>query len=127
MWKCWGKGQTGFNESKQLQIEHFLRSCDIDILHLQESHLDELSFQTCSYISANYQILKNNSNSKYGTASLIRNSFEIDNIIFHESGRIIIFNLGNITLGKIYLPSGTDGPSRKSRERFCADILPILY
>ena len=98
------KGQTGFNETKQFQIEHFLKSFDIDILHLQESHIEELTFQACNHISTNYQIITNNSSSKYGTASLIRNNFVIDNIILHESGRIIIFDLGNITLGDIYLP-----------------------
>ena len=56
------KGQTGFNEAKQLQIEHFLITFDIDILHLQESHIDEFSFLTCNHILSNYQVIRNNSN-----------------------------------------------------------------
>ena len=71
------KGQTGFNESKQLQIEHFLKSFDVDILHLQESHFDDSTFKNCPFLLSNYQCISNNSNSKYGTASIIKNSIEV--------------------------------------------------
>ena len=36
------RAQTGFSLAKQLQIENFLQTHEIDILHLQESHIDSL-------------------------------------------------------------------------------------
>ena len=120
------RGQTGFGESKQLQIENFLKLYDIDVINLQETHIDTDTFLGCSYLLGNYEIIKNNSESRYGTCTLVRNSFSIDNIILHESGRVIILDIGPITIGNIYLPSGTDGESRTLREKFCGEILPNL-
>ena len=34
-------GQTGLNLAKQLQIEQFVKSVKIDILHMQESFIDD--------------------------------------------------------------------------------------
>ena len=65
------RGQTGFNETKQLQIENFLKTFDVDILHLQESHFDDHTFQNCAYILTNYQFISNNIETKYGTAFII--------------------------------------------------------
>ena len=56
----------------------------------------------------------------------MRNSLIPESIILHQSGRIIIFNIGDITFGNVYLPSGTDGASRASREAFCGETLPTL-
>ena len=120
------RGQTGLNISKQRQIEHFLQTHSIDILHLQESHLDEETFSQCNFISSNFNIIQNNSNTKYGTASIVKNTLTPEGIILHQSGRIIIFNIEDITFGNVYLPSGTDGPSRASRENFCGETIPTL-
>ena len=68
------RAQTGFNESKQLQIENFLKMYSLDILHLQETHIEENTFSQCSFILSNYEIIHNNSPTKYGTSSLIRSS-----------------------------------------------------
>ena len=119
-------GQTGLNLSKQLQIEEFLNSNKIDILHLQETFIDDDTFSQCSYINSNFIIIHNNSNNMYGTASLVKSTLPTENIILHESGRIILFNICGITFGNIYLPSGTDGQSRASRENLCGDTLPTL-
>ena len=120
------KGQTGLGESKQLQIQNFLLTHDIDIINLQETHVDDYTFSNCSYISGNYEIIRNNSVTSYGTCILVKNSIEIGNVILHDSGRIIILDIGQLTLGNVYLPSGTDGVSRASREKFCGEILPNL-
>ena len=120
------RGQTGFNLSKQLQIETYLQNFNIDILHLQESRIEEDTFTQCNFVSSNYSVLQNNIHNKYGTDSLVRNSFFPESIILHQSGRIIIFNIGDITFGNVYLPSGTDGASRASREAFCGETLPTL-
>ena len=120
------RGQTGFNISKQLQIETYLQNFNVDILHLQESRIEEDTFTQCNYLSSNYSVLQNNSHNQYGTASLVRNSLFPESIILHQSGRIIIFNIGDITFGNVYLPSGTDGASRASIEAFCGETLPTL-
>ena len=120
------RGQTGFTISKQLQIEIFLQSNNIDVLHLQETRIQDDTFSGCHFIASNYTVIKNNSHNQYGTASLVRNCFFPEDIILHHSGRVILFNIGNITLGNVYLPSGTDGQSRTSRENFCGETLPTL-
>ena len=108
------RGQTGFNLAKQLQLENFLQCQNIDILHLQESHLDDETFTECNYISSSFTILQNNSPSKYGTASLIRNSFTAEDIILHHSGRVILFNIGgDDTIGT--------GPSDWSENPSCVN------
>ena len=119
-------GQTGLDLPKQLQIEEFLKSYKIDILHLQETFIDDNTFAECSFISSSFIIIQNNSHNNFGTASIVRSDLPVDDIILHESGRIIIFNIGNITFGNVYLPSGTDGHSRASRENFNGDIIPNL-
>ena len=43
-----------------------------------------------------------------------------------SGGRIIFFDVGDITLGNVYLPSGTDGASRTGRERYCCEVMPRL-
>ena len=120
------RGQTGFTTSKQLQIENFLQIHSIDVLHLQECKIDDETFTQCNFISSTYNVLKNNSHNNYGTASLVKNSLEIEKIILHQSGRVIIFNIGDYTFGNVYLPSGSDGLSRTSRENFCGEIIPNL-
>ena len=120
------RGQTGFNVSKQLQIENYLQAHNIDILHLQECKIDDETFSECNFISSNYSVIKNNSHNQYGTASIVKNHFSPEGIILHQSGRLIIFNIGDITFGNVYLPSGTDGPSRASRESFCGETIPTL-
>ena len=45
------RGQTGLNLQKQLQIEHFIRINDIDILHCQEIDVDENTFNDCNKLS----------------------------------------------------------------------------
>ena len=120
------RGQTGLNLSKQLQIQDFLQTNSIDILHLQEVHIDDSSFSECKFISSNFYIIHINSNTKYGTASIIKSTLAIEDVILHHSGRIILFNIGNITFGNVYLPSGTDGQSRASRENYCGETIPTL-
>ena len=120
------RGQSGFNISKQLQIESFLQNNSIDILQLQECRIDDDTFNQCGFLTSNYNVLKNNSQNEYGTASIVKNHFIPEDIILHNSGRIIIFNIGDITFGNVYLPSGSDGNVRASRENFCGETIPTL-
>ena len=119
-------GQTGLSLSKQKQIETFLQQNDIDILHLQEINILEDTFRNCSLINSSYNILHNNSPTKYGTASLIKSDLEADNLVLDSEGRVIIFDVGNLTFGNLYLPSGTNSKFRASREQYCAEIIPRL-
>ena len=48
------KGQSRLNTEKQLQIEAFLKQYKCDILHLQETNIEQETFSTCSYICNNY-------------------------------------------------------------------------
>ena len=75
---------------------------------------------------SNFSIIQNNSQTRYGTASLVKSSLVVDDIILHHSGRVILFNIGELTFGNVYLPSGTDGASRNSREKFCGETIPNL-
>ena len=49
-----------------------------------------------------------------------------ENIKFDTNGRIIVFNLGNMTFGNVYLPSGNDPVMRNSRENNSAEVIPQL-
>ena len=37
-----------------------------------------------------------------------------------------MFNIGEATIGNVYLPSGTDAASRAGREIFCGETIPNL-
>ena len=66
-------GQSKLPTVKQLQIQDFLKYNKIDILHLQESEISEDTFSDCNFITSLLpNIIIKNSESKYGTASLIR-------------------------------------------------------
>ena len=118
------RGQNGLNESKQLQIQQFLQVINIDILHLQETNIEEETFTQCRFIISNYSLIHNNSPSKYGTASLIRSTFQVDNIILHHSGRIIVLNIGDLTLGNVFLLELM--VSAGQVENLCAEVIPTL-
>ena len=98
----------------------------IDILHLQESDINADTFSDCNFISSSFNIIINNSESKYGTASLIRSDLNFENVRCDTAGRAIVFDIGNISFGNFYAPSGTDGQSRANRENFCAESIPNL-
>ena len=119
-------GQTGLNQSKQMQIETFLHHHKIDILHLQETNILDDTFRNCNLINSSYNILINNSPTKYGTATLIKSDLEAVNLVVDAEGRVLIFDIGNITFANLYLPSGTDAKSRAGREQYCAETIPKL-
>ena len=73
------------------------------MINLQESHLDDNSFENCPFITGNFMIIPNNSPSKFGTASLVRNSLSVDIVSFDANCRIILFDIENVTFGNVYL------------------------
>ena len=54
------RAQTGFGLPKQIQVEQFLKSYKIDILHLQKAHIRVETFEMCDFITSNYEIIANN-------------------------------------------------------------------
>ena len=119
-------GQTGLSNAKQTQIESFITQQKLDVLHLQEINICEDSFSNCNVISSSFNIICNNSPSKYGTASLVKSDFIPENILLDTKGRAIVFNIGQITLANLYLPSGTDATARSSREQYFSETIPQL-
>ena len=119
-------GQTGLNQPKQMQIQTFLQQNEIDILHLQEINILDDSFRNCNFINSSYNILHNNSPTKYGTASLIKSDLKADNMVCDSDGRVLIFDVGNLMFRSLYLPSGTDSKSCTSREHYCSETIPRL-
>ena len=63
------RGQTGLEYPKQVQIENFLKSYKVDVLHLQESNITDETFLHCNFINSNYELIVNNASNKYGTAT----------------------------------------------------------
>ena len=90
-------GQTGLNETKQKQIESFIFRNNLDILNMQEIDIIENTFSNCSSLSSSYNIIPNNSPSKYGTAVLYKSDLEVSNIQFDSKGRAISFDVCGIT------------------------------
>ena len=120
------QGQTGLIISKQVQIENFLRNFKIDILNCQEINITSDSFENRDLVNSSYSIISNNASNKYGTCCFVSNTLQPENIKFDINGRVILFNLGNITFGNVYLPSGNDPVMRNSRENYSAEVLPQL-
>ena len=74
-----------------------------DTLHLQESQILEDTFDSCDYITSNYSILTNYARNPYGTASLVAMSLESRYIKFDTQGRVIVFDIGDVTFANVYL------------------------
>ena len=120
------RGQSKLHAEKQLQIENFLKQYKCDILHLQETNIEPETFSSCSFISNNYEILHNNSLSGYGTSSLVKCEYIVENMRCDSEGRVLIFDVGEMTFSNLYFHSGTDAIARAGRERICSAILPNL-
>ena len=104
-------GQSGLKESKQKQTEAFLSTKKLDILNLQEINIDENSFNCCKYISSAYTVMQNNSPTRYGTACLVKNDFEVTNVQFDSSGPVIVFDVCGLTVVPTLWP-GRGGKSK---------------
>ena len=120
------RGQTGLDECKQVQIENFLKSYKIDILNCQEINVNDDSFNNCGFINSSYSIISNNAQNKYGTCCFVSNCFNFENVKFDTKGRIIVFDIGDITFSNVYLPSGSDATMKNDRENYIAETLPQM-
>lgn len=120
------KGQSKLNIEQQLQIQDFIKTHRLDILHCQETNIDENTFSDCNYIKSSFNIIENNASNYYGTCSLVLNSLTPENIQCDTEGRAITFIVGNMTFGNVYLQSGSDKILKSKRENFCAEKRPSL-
>ena len=120
------RGQTGLDVSKQLLIENFIKSYRIDILNCQEINVLEDSFSQCEYITSSYNIITNNAQNKYGTCCIVSNNFNPENVKLDTNGRVLSFNIENITFCNVYLPSGSDPVMKNSRENYAAETIPNI-
>ena len=119
-------GQSNLSESKQLQLEDFIKYNKIDIAHLQETETCETTFSNCSFLSTTFNLYSNNAANKYGTSSLVKCVYSVENLKCDIAGRAIVFDIGNITFGNFYGHSGTDGRSRANRDNLYGEIVPQL-
>ena len=119
-------GQTNFNQAKVNQIEFLVKTNKIDILHLQETNISEETFENSNYLKNNYQILFQNNESGFGVCSLIKNDLETKNVLLHPSGRLISFDVEDLTMINVYLQSGNSQFARNQREEFSGKILPNI-
>ena len=71
-------GQSKMTETKQMQIEDFMKFNKVDVAHLQEIEICDETFSTCNLISSSYDILSNNAAHKYGTASLVKSCLPVE-------------------------------------------------
>ena len=86
-------GQTSLTETKQLQIENFLKAYRIDILNCQEIDISEEDFSQNHFISSSFEIISNNATNKYGTCCFISSNFRPENVKMGTEGRVIKFDI----------------------------------
>ena len=119
-------GQTKLPQTKQNQIEYLVKEYNVDILHMQETQIDESAFENNPFIANNFNIIFNNSETGYGVCSLIHRKFSTKDELLHPSGRIIAFNIGDLTMTNIYLPSGAERTAKNLREGLCGQTIPNM-
>ena len=56
----------------------------------------------------------------------MKNELEVKNVAMDKEGRVIIFEVGDVTCGNIYIHSGTDSTSRGKRENYFSEVVPQL-
>ena len=107
-------GHSGLPISKQLEIQSYICTHKIDIMHLQECKIDDDTFSQCGFIISNINLFSNNkpNDSFYGTATLVRSDLEVSNIHTNNDSRVLIFDASGCTWGNVYMPSGSYGIAR---------------
>ena len=84
------QGQSKLTEAKQLQMEDFIKYNKIDVAHLQETDICDETFAECNFLSSSFNIISNNAENKYGTATLAKSELSYENVRCDTSGRAII-------------------------------------
>ena len=119
--------QSGLDEAKQMMIENFISTYNIDIANFSEINVRDDTFYTCHYLKTSYTLIRNNASNGYGTASLVKNNLIVSDIQKDNNGRALVFNVNNIlTIWNVYLASGSGRIAKNSREEYCGVVLPQL-
>ena len=105
-------GQSKLEVPKQLYIQNYLLTNNIDVLMCQETRIDDQTFEQCNFIRSNYNIIKNNAANSYGTSVLVHVNLSLSDVKYDTDGRIIIFNIDDITFCNVYPKAGTDSESK---------------
>ena len=119
-------GQTKLEVPKQLYIQNYLLTNNIDVLMCQETRIDDQTFEQCNFIRSNYNIIKNNAANSYGTSVLVHVKLSLGDVKYDTDGRIIIFNIDDITFCNVYPKAGTDSESKQEREDLLNLTLPNM-
>ena len=114
-------GQSGFTKGKVIELEEFVELNRLDIVCLQETHIEENTFSD-SKIPEIFNIVTNNSKNGFGTCTLVRKKFSYENVIIDTEGRLICLDINNVTITNLYLLSGTDHDSKTARENYIDNI-----
>ena len=80
-------GQSGFTKGKVIELEEFVELNRLDIVCLQETHIEENTFSD-SKIPEIFNIVTNNSKNGFGTCTLVRKKFSYENVIIDTEGRL---------------------------------------
>ena len=107
-----------YSETKKAMLKDFAKFNEIDILLLQEVVFTDFSFMF------GYQSIVNLDENNRGTAILLKEGFEIQNVIKLCSGRGIACDVNGITLINVYAPSGNS--NRQARNNFFTEELAML-
>src|SRR5215510_15716334 len=99
-------------------LDAFIRTHDIDILLLQEVK------KPIDIQSTHYRTYFNIGTTRRGTAIVAREGVALTNIAMVPSGRAILAEYNNTTIGNIYAPSGT--AKRSERKDFFNRELPSV-
>ena len=93
-------------------------------MHLQETNITEASFHYCPFINQNYNMIFQNNSSGFGVCSLVHKKLKISNEMIHPDGRLIMFDIGQVTHINLYLHSGQVLEAKNARETFISTTLP---
>ena len=120
-------GQSKFPIAKQLEIQSFACTQNLDILHLS-CKIDKDTFSQCGFLTSHFNIFNSNKpdNLFYGTASLIRSDLDVTYIHKDDDGRIIVFDAAGCTWANMYIPCGSGRIARENRENYFGSIIPQI-
>ena len=102
------RGQLALSEARILNLVDFIKQYKIDILNLQETNLNDDSFEKNDFLSQNYQFIYNNAPNGFGTAVILKNDINFSNMKIDTKGKMICYDLDDqqITGANIYMQCG---------------------
>ena len=103
--------------TKRVALKNFLTGAGIDVACLQE-----VSFNTCSLLEKDFNLIVNMGPRKRGTAVFIRRDLHVHNVYFEPDGRLTSVDLGHASVISIYAPTGAQ--SKHERDIFFKETVP---